>query len=60
MKRKVLLYLYALMTVLISSAAFGAHQYAIGFFALGLGMVAIFIYYNYHHPLVQEWVDRWF
>jgi hypothetical protein len=48
------------MTVLISSAAFGAHQYAIGFFALGLGMVAIFIYYNYHHPLVQEWVDRWF
>jgi hypothetical protein len=60
MSNKAFLYIYALLTVFITSASFGAHEYGIGFFALGLGMVAIFIFYNYGHPQVREWVNKWF
>lgn len=60
MRNKIFLYIYALLTVLITSAAFSAHEYGVGFFTLGLGMVAVFIYYNYNHPAVREWVDEWF
>ena len=60
MKHTVQLYLYALLTVILVSASFGAHKYGVGFLALVLGMVGIFIYYNYAHPQVREWVDKWF
>lgn len=59
MRNKIFLYIYALLTVLITSAAFSVHEYGIGCFALGLGMVAVFIYYNYNHSAVREWVDEW-
>jgi hypothetical protein len=60
MRNKIFLYIYALFTAIITSASFRAHEYGIGFFALGLGMTAIFIFYNYNHPTVREWVDKWF
>jgi hypothetical protein len=60
MRNKIFLYIYALLTAIITSASFGAHEYGIGFFALGLGMAAIFIFYNYNHPTVREWVNMWF
>lgn len=60
MKNNIFLYIYALLTIIITSVSFGVHAYGVGFFALGLGMTAIFIYYNYDHPKVREWVNMWF
>ncbi|MCL4431460.1 MAG: hypothetical protein M1300_03965 [Epsilonproteobacteria bacterium] len=60
MKGSTFLYAYALTTVLITSASLGAHEYEIGFFALVLGMFAIFIFYNYNHPALQKWVEKYF
>lgn len=51
---------FALMMVLIVSAAFVDHEYGIGLGSLILAMAGIFIYYNYGHSQVREWVDRWF
>lgn len=60
MRNKTFLYFYALLTAIITSASFGAHEYGIGFFALGLGMVGIFIYTNHNHPQVREWLKKYF
>lgn len=60
MNSRVPLYIYATLTVILVSTSFGAHQYGIGFFALVLGMFAIFIFYNYNHPALQKWVEKYF
>lgn len=60
MNSRVPLYIYAALTVILVSTSFGAHQYGIGLFALGLGMAGIFVYYNYNHPQVREWVNKFF
>ena len=49
---------FALLMVLIASAAFIDHEYGIGLGSLILAMAGIFIYYNY--PQVREWVEKWF
>lgn len=60
MKNNIFLYIYALFSIIIISVSFGAHEYGVGFFALVVGMTAVFIYYNYDHPKVREWVNMWF
>jgi len=55
-----MLYIFSALMLLVASAAFADHQYGIGLFTLGLAMAGIFIYKNYDHPAVLEWVKRWF
>lgn len=51
---------FALLMVLIASAAFADHECGIGLGSLILAVAEIFIYYNHDHSQVREWVDRWF
>lgn len=60
MKGSAFLYAYTLITVLITSTSFGAHQYGVGCLALGLGMIGIFVYKNQNHSAVREWLERYF
>lgn len=60
MRNKIFLYIYALFTAIITSASFSADKYGIGFFALGLGMAGIFIYYNHNQPALREWLEKYF
>jgi hypothetical protein len=55
-----MLYLFSAVMILIASTAFTDRQYFIGAMAMVLSMGGIFIYKNYDHPAVLEWVKRWF
>jgi hypothetical protein len=45
---------------LIAASAFASHVYVVGFMALALACVAIFINSNYNVTVVKAFVDRWF